>query len=131
MSAFVVVFKHGRRAEIVTTIPMTLERATASLREQVATAGSVGKTECAFSGEGEHLRGWTGDSTFWIMSAMPAVVPSFILTVEIAKRLRQRGLLLPAGDGQQYETPDLQRIALLQTAAMMQMDQLDKELQSL
>lgn len=54
-----------------------------------------------------------------------------ILTIEVAKRLRERGLLLPYAEGRLYETDQLREIARRQQQAMQLMDDLDAELQSL
>lgn len=125
MEAYVVVAKrHGR--EEATTIPITLERAVQALREQLTLA--AGTHTITYKGEGECLSGRTKDAEFYIK---PAVAITKLLTVEVAKRLRERGLRLPVGMSQQYENNNLHRIALLQSALMMQLDELDKELQSL
>jgi xanthine/CO dehydrogenase XdhC/CoxF family maturation factor len=130
IDAYIVVRRFKDREE-ATTIPLTLERTVATLRDQVAFAGRFAKCAVAFEGEGAAMKGCAGEIEFYIEPAYPTAPEAKTLTISVAKRLRERGVLLPVGDGQQYETPALKRIAMLQTVAMMQMDQLDEELRGL
>jgi hypothetical protein len=51
-----------------------------------------------------------------------------MLTIELAQRLRERGLLLPVKDGQQYETSQLAYIAARQQQLIQELNELDREL---